>query len=482
MAAACGRGLLAPLGGRLRACPRASLRSLTSAAPLYDVVVSGGGMVGSAMAAALGHDIHFHDKKIALLEAGPRKEYHLPESYSNRVSSISPGSATLLSSFGAWDHVCNLRCKPFRRMQVWDACSEAIITFEKDDLDDMGYIVENDVVMSAVTKQLDAVADRVEVFYGSRAVGYTWPLPSHSCDTSPWVQVELADGRRLQTKLLIGADGHNSVVRKEAEIQNIEHQYDQSAVVATLHLSEATDNNVAWQRFLPTGPIALLPLSDTASSLVWSTSHEHASELLTMDKESFVDSINSAFWSNVNHSDFIDAAGAMFRSALSLLKPSGTAVRQLPPSVANVDPESRAVFPLGMGHATEYVRHRVALIGDAAHRVHPLAGQGVNLGFGDIACLTHHLSAAAFNGQDLGSLKHLLRFETERQRHNVSLIAAIDLLKRLYSTSLSPLVLLRTWGLQATNALPPVKFFFLLKHTFIRPVHDANAILWNKKW
>lgn len=88
-------------------------------------------------------------------------------------------------------------------MQVWDACSEAIITFEKDDLDDMGYIVENDVIMAALTKQLDAVADRVEVFYGSRAVGYTWPLPSHNCDTSPWVQIELADGRRLQTKLLV---------------------------------------------------------------------------------------------------------------------------------------------------------------------------------------------------------------------------------------------------------------------------------------
>uniref|UniRef100_A0A8C0VD51 Ubiquinone biosynthesis monooxygenase COQ6, mitochondrial n=1 Tax=Cyanistes caeruleus TaxID=156563 RepID=A0A8C0VD51_CYACU len=402
-----------------------------------DVVVSGGGMVGSAMAAVLGHDIHFHDKKIALLEAGPRKEYsHMPDSYSNRVSSISPGSATLLSSCGAWDHVCSLRLKPFQRMQVWDACSEAMIVFEKDDLDDMGYIVENDVIMSALTKQLDAVADRVEVFYRSKAVGYTWPLPSHSCGTSPWVQVELADGRRLQTKLLIGADGHNSMVRKEAEIKNIEHQYDQSAVVATLYLSE---------------------LSDTASSLVWSTSHDHAAELLTMDEESFVDSINSAFWSNINHSDFIDTAGAMFRSAISLLKPSGTAVRQLPPSVAKVDPESRAMFPLGMGHATEYVQHRVALIGDAAHRVHPLAGQGVNLGFGDIACLAHHLSAAAFNGSDLGSLKHLLKFETERQRHNVSLIAATDVLKRLYSTTLVPLVLLRTWGLQATNALPPVK-------------------------
>ncbi|NXC25969.1 COQ6 monooxygenase, partial [Campylorhamphus procurvoides] len=461
MAAVLGRAVLAPLGPRLRARPRAPLRSAVSAAsapPLYDVVVSGGGMVGSAMAAVLGHDIHFHGKKIALLEAGPRKEYdHMPDSYSNRVSSVSPGSATLLSSFGAWDHVCSLRLKPFRRMQVWDACSEALIIFEKDDLDDMGYIVENDVIMSALTKQLDAVADRVEVFYRSRAVGYTWPLPSHSCDTSPWVQIELADGRRLQTKLLIGADGHNSVVRKEAEIKNIEHQYDQSAVVATLHLSEATDNNVAWQRFLPTGPIALLPLSDTASSLVWSTSHEHASELLAMDEESFVDSINSAFWSNVNHSDFIDTAGAMFRSAISFLKPSGTAVRQLPPSVAKVDPDSRAMFPLGMGHATEYVQHRVVLIGDAAHRVHPLAGQGVNLGFGDIACLAHHLSAAAFSGSDLGSLKHLLKFETERQRHNVSLVAATDVLKRLYSTRLTPLVLLRTWGLQVTNALPPVK-------------------------
>ncbi|XP_055648735.1 ubiquinone biosynthesis monooxygenase COQ6, mitochondrial isoform X2 [Falco biarmicus] len=307
------------------------------------------------------------------------------------------------------------------------------------------------------TQTIPANADRVEVFYGSRAVGYTWPLSSHRCDTSPWVQIELADGRRLQTKLLIGADGHNSLVRQKAEIKNIEHQYDQSAVVATLHLSEATDNNVAWQRFLPTGPIALLPLSDTASSLVWSTCHEHASELLAMDEESFVDSINSAFWSNVNHSDFIDTAGAMFRSAILLLTPAGTAVRQLPPSVAKADPESRAMFPLGMGHATEYVQHRVALIGDAAHRVHPLAGQGVNLGFGDIECLARHLSAAAFNGSDLGSLRHLLKFETERQRHNVSLIAAIDVLKRLYSTRLTPLVLLRTWGLQATNALPLVK-------------------------
>ncbi|XP_062973927.1 ubiquinone biosynthesis monooxygenase COQ6, mitochondrial isoform X2 [Elgaria multicarinata webbii] len=418
-------------GSRKSLCPRTgsvgsllwrgSVRSNGSTA-VYDVVVSGGGMVGTAMAAALGHDVHLSDKKVLLLEAGSKKvSNQLPKNYSNRVSAITPGSATLLNSVGAWEHICSTRIRPFRRMQ------------------------------------LDAVSDRVEVLYRSRAVGYTWPLHYQTSDTSSWVQIDLADGRRLQTKLLIGADGQNSMVRKAAGIQNIQYQYDQSAVVATLHLSEATDNNVAWQRFLPSGPIALLPLSDTLSSLVWSTSHEHASQLQSMDEESFVDSINSAFWSNANHSDFIDTAGSMFRSAVSLLMPSGTASRQLPPSVAKVDPRSRAVFPLGLGHATEYVQHRVALIGDAAHRIHPLAGQGVNMGFGDIACLTHYLSAAAFNGKDLGSLKHLLQYEGERQRHNLSLMVAIDLLKRLYSTSIAPFVLLRTWGLQATNAVPPVK-------------------------
>ncbi|XP_021565273.1 ubiquinone biosynthesis monooxygenase COQ6, mitochondrial isoform X2 [Carlito syrichta] len=407
--------------------------SVPSADTLYDVVVSGGGLVGAAMACALGHDIHFRDKKILLLEAGPKKVLEkLSETYSNRVSSISPGSATLLSSFGAWDHICNMRYRGFRRMQVWDACSEALIMFDKDNLDDMGYIVENDVIMHALTKQLEAVSDRVTVLYRSKAVGYTWPCLFPMADSSPWVHITLGDGSTLQTKLLIGADGHNSGVRQSAGIQNVSWNYDQSAVVATLHLSEATENNVAWQRFLPSGPIAVLPLSDSLSSLVWSTSHEHAAELVSMDEEKFVDAINSAF-------------------------PTRVSARQLPPSVAKVDAKSRVLFPLGLGHAAEYVRPRVALIGDAAHRVHPLAGQGVNMGFGDISSLVHHLSTAAFNGKDLGSMSHLTSYETERQRHNTALLAATDLLKRLYSTSTTPLVLLRTWGLQATNAISPLK-------------------------
>ncbi|XP_067848112.1 ubiquinone biosynthesis monooxygenase COQ6, mitochondrial [Heptranchias perlo] len=425
---------------------------------LYDVVISGGGMVGTAMACALAYDQNLSGKKILLLEAGNKTDGKLPELHSNRVSTLTPGAAAFLNRFGAWDHICNMRYKPFKRMQVWDECSDAIITFDKADLlEDMGFVVENDVVLSALSKQLAAAADRVHVLYRSRVVNYTWPEPYLSPHTNPWVHVELADGSKLQTKLLIGADGPNSMVRQSADIQTLQWKYDQSAVVATLRLAEPTDNNVAWQRFLVTGPIAMLPLSDTVSSLVWSTSHQHASDLLSMNEETFVDAINSAFWSNENHSEFVDTASSMFRTAFMFLMPSGTSVRQLPPSVAHIDPKSRAMFPLGLGHATKYVGPRVALIGDAAHRVHPLAGQGVNLGFGDVSSLSQHLSEAAFNGKDLGSTKHLNAFESERQRHNLPIMAAIDLLKRLYSTKSTPMILLRSLGLQATNAFVPIK-------------------------
>ncbi|XP_011805201.1 PREDICTED: ubiquinone biosynthesis monooxygenase COQ6 [Colobus angolensis palliatus] len=440
------------VGAAAHSSPLVSCRrwSGASADTVYDVVVSGGGLVGAAMACALGYDIHFHDKKILLLEAGPKKVLEkLSETYSNRVSSISPGSATLLST-----QTIALITDFFfffilndKTLLSWDLALGLVMAFSS------AYVAH----LSNFLFSLLNSPDRVTVLYRSKAIRYTWPCPFPMTDSSPWVHITLGDGSTFQTKLLIGADGHNSGVRQAAGIQNVSWSYDQSAVVATLYLSEATENNVAWQRFLPCGPIALLPLSDTLSSLVWSTSHEHAAQLVSMDEEKFVDAVNSAFWSDADHTDFIDTAGAMLQYAVGLLKPTKVSARQLPPSVARVDAKSRVLFPLGLGHAAEYVRPRVALIGDAAHRVHPLAGQGVNMGFGDISSLAHHLSTAAFNGKDLGSMSHLTGYETERQRHNTALLAATDLLKRLYSTSAAPLVLLRTWGLQATNAVSPLK-------------------------
>uniref|UniRef100_A0A665WZF6 Ubiquinone biosynthesis monooxygenase COQ6, mitochondrial n=1 Tax=Echeneis naucrates TaxID=173247 RepID=A0A665WZF6_ECHNA len=436
-------------------------RGLVSAehGDVYDVIISGGGMVGSAMACSLGMEPNLAGKKILLLEAGNKKVMdRVPEAYSTRVSSISPSSATLLSGIGAWEHITEMRCKPYKRMQVWDACSDALITFDKENLqEEMAYIVENDIVVASLTKQLDSMSDNVQVEYRSKVVKYRWPRPHHMAESIPWVQVTLANGKTLQTKLLIGADGPNSMVRRELGIPTVKWNYDQSAVVAVLHLSEPTENNVAWQRFLPTGPIAMLPLSDTESSLVWSTSHQHAEELLELDEESFVDAINSAFVRIMSVLSLFWSFFILLNCASVFLSVPDSSPRQLPPSVAGIGPKTRVMFPLGMGHASEYIRHRVALIGDAAHRVHPLAGQGANLGFGDVACLTQLLSQAAFNGKDLGAMQHLLEYETERQRHNLPMMVAIDLMKRLYSTNSVPVVLLRTLGLQATNMLPALK-------------------------
>uniref|UniRef100_A0A8C5CWY7 Ubiquinone biosynthesis monooxygenase COQ6, mitochondrial n=1 Tax=Gadus morhua TaxID=8049 RepID=A0A8C5CWY7_GADMO len=425
---------------------------------VYDVVISGGGMVGSAMACSLGMQPNLEGRKILLLEAGNKKVMdRVPDTYSTRVSSISPGSATLLNSIGAWDHIMKMRCKPYQKMQVWDACSDALITFDKDDLqDEMAYIVENDVVVAALTRQLDSLPDIVKVKYRSRVVQYTWPTPYQSDGGVPWVQVTLASGETLSTRLLVGivVAPHQTSGGCSSGVAPLQTSGGCSSRVAPLQTSK---NNVAWQRFLPTGPIAMLPLSDTQSSLVWSTSHRQAEDLLALDDESFVDAVNSAFWSNENQSELVETAGSLFRNALSALMPSAGSPRQLPPSVAGIGPKSRLSFPLGVGHAAEYIRHRVALIGDAAHRVHPLAGQGANLGFGDVALLSQVLGSAAFDGKDLGAMQHLLEYETERQRHNLPMMAAIDLMKRLYSTNAAPAVLLRTFGLQATNMLPPLK-------------------------
>uniref|UniRef100_A0A8C7D362 Coenzyme Q6 monooxygenase n=1 Tax=Oncorhynchus kisutch TaxID=8019 RepID=A0A8C7D362_ONCKI len=308
---------------------------------LYDVIISGGGMVGTAMAWSLGTDPSLEGKKILLLEAGNKKVMDkVPDAYSTRVRSISPGSATLLSGVGAWNHIMNMRCKPYQKMQF-----NALITFDKENLqDEMAYIVENDIIVAALTKQLENLSDQVKVQYKTKVVMYTWPKSHQVAESIPWVQVTLANGQTFQTKLLIGADGPNLMVRQEAEIPTVKWNYDQSAVVAP------TENNVAWQRFLPTGPIAMLPVR--------------------------------VYVQNAN--DLFAVPSFYLTSPFSPLAP--LAKYRSPRGVARIGPKSRVMFLLGMGHASEYISF---LCRDAAHRVYPLAGQGANLGFGDVACLTN---------------------------------------------------------------------------------------------
>lgn len=425
-------------------------------AEVWDIVVSGGGLVGSAMACALGYSSVLLDKKILMLETGPPfSQKPLSEKYSNRVFALTPATRDLLNSFGAWDNICSVRLKPVKRMQVWEACSDARISFQHPGmLHDIAYIVENEVILGGVMEQLAKIPDRVTVLNHAKVTEYLLPKQD---GINEWVEIKLENGQKLKTKLLIGADGMRSLVRKTMNVNYTAWNYDQKAIVATLKLSESTENSVAWQRFISTGPIALLPLSDDQSSLVWTATSELADQLMAMPEDNFVDALNSAIWDESKKNPIVEKALGTLNGFLNTLWPGEGNVQQLPPNIISIDEGSRAYFPLGLGHAAHYVASRVALVGDAAHRIHPLAGQGVNLGFGDVHTLTRLLGNSVYNGNDIGTLEPLLEYETERQRHVVPTMCVIDGLNRLYSTDLLPVVLLRSLGLHLTDTFRPIK-------------------------
>ncbi|XP_026477751.1 ubiquinone biosynthesis monooxygenase COQ6, mitochondrial-like [Ctenocephalides felis] len=201
----------------------------------------------------------------------------------------------------------------------------------------------------------------------------------------------------------IGAEGANSLVRREMGTPYMSWMYGQMGVVATLELDEAAaPNETAWQRFIPGGPVALLPLGSNISSLVWSVPVDRSKQLLKMTSEEFVFELNNALDQRYPQSVLVREASGALRSALRLVGMDCGSTTISPPRIKAVAEGSRAAFPLGFGHSSSYVQDRVALIGDAAHRVHPLAGQGVNLGFGDAATLSTLLGDAVYRGAEIG--------------------------------------------------------------------------------
>lgn len=423
----------------------------------YDIIIAGGGMVGCTLACALAKNSLFSTFKILLLESSPYKQFELRKEYSNRVVALSQNTKSLMSSLNVWKHIEDMRLQPVKHMQVWDACSDALISFNSADNynDDVAYIVENDVLLHAVNTELNNTDNKnFNIVYEAKIADYTLP---NSEEVNPKSLVKMNNGDTYSCQLLIGADGANSAVRRAMGVQYLSWNYDQMGVVATLYLAEETDNTTAWQRWLPSGPIAILPLDSQRSSLVWSTWEDNAKRLLKLPEEQFVDELNDALWKQYPRSGAVEGcmswvSGCLRRAGL----PDGAA-RQLPPSVQGVASSSRAAFPLAFGHSTRYVANGVALVGDAAHRVHPLAGQGVNLGFGDVKELTELLADATYGGFDINDPSYLQRYESNRQRHNVPTQLAIEALHRLYTVDLPPVVLLRSVGLQLTNALHPVK-------------------------
>ncbi len=379
----------------------------------YDLIISGGGMVGAMLAAALGHA----DLNIALLEGTPLERIQPGVELDCRVSAINRASQRMFASVGAWDGMTAWRVSPFRTMRVWDAAGFGQIHFDSADLGEplLGWIIENRVIQSAL---LERAQQRP-------AVTLLNPVALESAEAlagNGW-RVQLTDGRILTTRLLVGADGAQSKVRQLADIDVRGWDYDQKAIVANVRTAES-HQETAWQRFLPTGPLAFLPLSDGRCSIVWVMAPESADELLAL-----------------NDAEFAEALAAAFDQRLGAIGAVG----------------SRGAFPLRLQHARAYVKPGLALMGDAAHVVHPLAGQGVNLGLLDAATLAEVILDALAVGHDFSSIKTLRRYERRRKGDNLLMLGVMDGFKRLFGNTLPPVRLLRNLGLNLTDASGPLK-------------------------
>jgi 2-octaprenyl-3-methyl-6-methoxy-1,4-benzoquinol hydroxylase/2-octaprenylphenol hydroxylase len=380
-------------------------------APALDIAVVGGGMVGAAAALALSRA----GFSTALLEARPPSPWQPQDDVDLRVVGLAPSSIKLLDELDVWTSIRNARACPYAHMHVWDAENGAAIDFDAADegRDQLGYIVENNLVQWTLWQALDAAG-----------VQRLCPAVVQDFETRPdRVVLALADGESVAVRLLVAADGGGSPLRERAGIGTRGRDYTQRAVVA--HVStERPHAQTCWQRFLPTGPLALLPLQDGRSSIVWSLPEDEARRVLALDDEAFLNELGVA-------SDFR----------------LGRITATTP----------RAAFPLKLQLAERYQAERFVLLGDAAHVVHPLAGQGVNLGLRDVAELRDSLAAARDAGRDFASSQVLRRYARRRRSADTLDAYGFDALARIYALQGAPWVAMRGLGVRVVDRLLPLK-------------------------
>lgn len=413
--------------------------SARSRPPALDVAVVGGGMVGAAAALALAR-VGF---STALLEAHAPKPWSAHDEVDLRVVGLAPSSIALLHELGVWTSIRDARASPYAHMHVWDAGSGAAIDFDAAGAgrERLGYIVENSLVQSTLWQALigshGATGATAAAPAGSSSASCARSTGTSVCGVrrlcpaevrgfearEDRIQLELADGGTLAARLLVAADGSASPLRQLAGIATRGRDYAQRAVVAHVR-TERPHADTAWQRFLDTGPLALLPLADGRSSLVWSLPEVEAQRVLALDDAAFLDALGVA-------SDY--RLGRIIAST------------------------PRAAFPLQLQLAERYQAERFVLLGDAAHAVHPLAGQGVNLGLRDVAELRDTLLAARAAGRDIGAA-HVLRRYARRRRSADTLDAlGFDALARIYAWQSPALVAARGLGVRLLDRLAPLK-------------------------
>jgi 2-octaprenylphenol hydroxylase len=392
------------------------------------VVIVGAGIAGSALAVALSGS----GLGLALVEARPADAEPVPlepglDGFDARVSALTPRSQSMLAGLGVWDTIAAWRCCPYQHMTVWDADGTGAIDFDCAEVGApvLGHIVENRLLVSALLRQVA----------GCRDIDFHNPARVAGCSRADGqgVQLSLEDGRELHAGLLVAADGALSPLREMLGFGTREWDYGHAAIVATVQVADS-HRATAWQRFLTSGPLALLPLDDGTDanycSIVWSAEPQLTEQLMALDDGAFCNELQRASESRLG-------------DVLAVSR--------------------RFSFPLRQRHALEYVKDSVALVGDAAHTIHPLAGQGINLGLSDVAVLAEEILAAGSRRAAPGSLAVLQRYQRRRKGENLLMMAAMDGFKRLFAQQALPLRWLRNAGMRGVGSLKPVKLQ-LMRH------------------
>ncbi|NND38688.1 MAG: UbiH/UbiF/VisC/COQ6 family ubiquinone biosynthesis hydroxylase [Pseudomonadales bacterium] len=387
----------------------------------YDVIIVGAGIAGSTLAAALASGSH--GLRIALVEARPSPAHALPEKgfsvhdFEPRVSALTHASCSTMQRLGVWPGVPPDRCCRFKSMRVWDARGSGQIDFNCKDIgaEKLGCVVENNVLAAALREHLQT--------QGSVYLRDGSAVATAHCDSNG-ANVQLEDGGSLTSTLMVAADGANSPLRETMNMPVRRWDYHQDAIVCTAK-NTRPHQDTAWQIFTEQGPLAFLPLppaTDNSAdagrlcSIVWSQSRARAEQLMALDDNEFANALGVAFEHKLGD---VEAVSRRFS------------------------------FPLAQQHAKDYVQSSFALIADAAHSLHPLAGQGLNLGIADAMSLSGKLFEAIEAGRPINDIKYLKRYQRERKTDNLAMLAAVESFYHLYQRDL-PLTLrwLRNEGMR----------------------------------